>query len=37
MDENEENVMGMDVKPMRLVMKYIPKTAVAVGTKHPGQ
>jgi hypothetical protein len=37
MFENEENVMGMDVRPMRLVMEYIPKATVVAGIKTPGQ
>jgi hypothetical protein len=37
MFENEENVIGMDVRPMRLVMEYIPKATVVAGIKTPGQ
>jgi hypothetical protein len=37
MFENEENVMGMDVRPMRLVVEYIPKATVVAGIKTPGQ
>ena len=36
MFENEENVMGLDMKPMRLVMEYIPKATVVAGIKTPG-
>jgi DNA-binding transcriptional MerR regulator len=36
MYENEDNVMGMDTKPIRLKMEYILKAAAAAGIKHPG-
>jgi DNA-binding transcriptional MerR regulator len=37
MYENEDNVMGMDVKAMRPMTEYIQKAAAAAGIKHPGQ
>jgi DNA-binding transcriptional MerR regulator len=37
MYENEDNVMGMDTKAIRLKMEYILKAADAAGIKHPGQ
>jgi DNA-binding transcriptional MerR regulator len=37
MYENEDNVMGMDTKAIRLKMEYIMKAAAAAGIKHPGQ
>ena len=37
MYENEDNIMGMDVKAMRPVMEYIQKATVAAGIKHLGQ
>ena len=37
MYENEDNVMGLDTKAIRLKMEYILKAADAAGIKHPGQ
>ena len=37
MYENEDNVMGTDMKAMRPMMEYILKAAAAAGIKHPGQ
>ena len=37
MYENEDNVMGMDTKAIRLKIDYILEAAAAAGIKHPGQ
>src|SRR5262245_16870411 len=37
MYENEDNVMGMDTKAIRLKMEYILKAAAAAGIKQPRQ
>jgi hypothetical protein len=37
MYQNEDNVVGMDVKAMRPLFEYQEKVRAAHGIKHPGE